>query len=58
MIYSMTSDLETRQIRWIGRNVLTDRQYFYNDTPVLLETEWVAGIHADRYADDVKLPAW
>lgn len=58
MIYSMASDLATRQTVWIGRNPSTDRQFFYNDTPVVVETAWLAGVHGERFSDEVSLPSW
>lgn len=52
-IYSACSDLETREIRWVSRDVHTDRQNTFAGQIWPAEGWWWAGCYADRYADDV-----
>jgi hypothetical protein len=55
-IFSLASDLETREMRYVPRNVATDKQSTFAGQIQAHEGWWFAGCHADRYADDVVIP--
>ena len=54
MILTPVSDLATRRIMWAGRKTDLGPQTMGNDLPIVVESEWIAGAYADRYADDVR----
>jgi hypothetical protein len=60
MIMSMATDLTTRQIVWAGRKTETAQQTMGLELPLTVESEWIAGAYADRYAAEAiaALPQW
>lgn len=60
MILSMATDLKTRRIVWAGRKTETSPQTMGQDLPITVESEWLAGAHADRWHDEAiaRLPVF
>ena len=60
MILTMATDLQTRRIVWAGRKTETAPQTMGQDLPITVESEWIAGAHADRWHDEAiaKLPTF
>jgi|TARA_B100001094_G_C18032787_1_gene720997 hypothetical protein len=54
MILSQASNLQTRQRVWIGRKSDLGPQIGYGDQPTQLETEWIAGVYAEKYEAEAK----
>jgi hypothetical protein len=52
MILSMASDLTTRRIVWAGRKTETSPQTMGQDLPVTVESGWLAGAYAEKFADE------
>ena len=52
MILTMASDLSTRRIVWAGRKTENAQQTMGIDLPLTVESEWIAGAHADRWHDE------
>ncbi len=60
MILSQASDLVTRQRMWVGRRTDNGPQVGYGEQPTQLETEWIAGVYAEKYAVEAlaKIPTF
>jgi len=60
MIFSAASCLTTRQRMWVGRKTDNGPQVGYGDQPTQLETEWIAGVYAEKYAAEAlaKIPTF
>lgn len=60
MIFSSASCLKTRQRMWVGRKSDLGPQVGYGDQPTQLETEWIAGVYAEKYAAEAlaKIPTF
>ena len=60
MILTMATDLQTRRIVWAGRKTDSAPQTMGQDLPITVESEWIAGAHADRWHDEAiaKLPTF
>jgi len=60
MILSQASDLVTRQRMWVGRRTDNGPQVGYGEQPTQLETEWIAGVYAEKYAAEAlaKIPTF
>lgn len=60
MIFSSASCLKTRQRMWVGRKSDLGQQVGYGDQPTQLETEWIAGVYAEKYAAEAlaKIPTF
>jgi len=54
MILSQASNLQTRQRVWIGRKSDLDSQIGYGEQPTQIETEWIAGVYAEKYRLEAK----
>ncbi len=54
MILSQASNLQTRQRVWIGRKSDLGPQIGYGEQPTQLETEWIAGVYAEKYEEEAK----
>jgi hypothetical protein len=54
MILSQASCLKTRQRMWVGRKTDNGPQIGYGDQPTQLESEWIAGVYAEKYAAEAK----
>lgn len=52
MILTPASCLTTRRIVWAGRKTETAPQTMGQELPITLESEWLAGCYAERYADE------
>jgi len=52
MILSMASDLTTRRIVWAGRKTDDAPQTMGQDLPITVESEWLAGAYAEKFADE------
>ena len=52
MIFSQASDLQTRQRMWVGRKTDLGPQFGCGEQPTQLETEWIAGVYAEKYRQD------
>jgi len=52
MILSMASDLTTRRIVWAGRMTDDAPQTCGIDLPLTVESEWLAGAYAEKYAHE------
>jgi len=52
MILSQASDLQTRQRVWIPRDTDLGPQRCYTETPIALESEWIAGAYSDKYKEE------
>jgi hypothetical protein len=51
-IFSMASDLTTRETRWVPRKTETSPQSVFAGQIQAHEGWWFAGIYADRYHDE------
>jgi hypothetical protein len=51
MILTPCSDLKTRETLWVGRKTETAPQTG-NDLPIAVEASWIAGVYAEKFADD------
>lgn len=49
MIFSQASDINTRQRMWVGRKTDLGPQFGSGEQPVQIETEWIAGVYAEKY---------
>ena len=60
MILSQASDLVTRQRMWVGRRTDNGPQVGYGEQPTQLETEWISGVYAEKYAAEAlaKIPTF
>ena len=60
MIFSQASCLTTRQRMWIGRKTDLGPQFGYGDQPTQIETSWIAGVHAEKWAQEAlsKIPSF
>jgi hypothetical protein len=54
MILSQASNLQTRQRVWIGRKSDLGPQIGHGDQPTQLESEWIAGVYAEKYEEEAK----
>lgn len=54
MIFSQATCLTTGQRMWVGRKTDNGPQVGYGDQPTQLETEWIAGVYAEKYATEAK----
>ena len=54
MILSQASNLQTRQRIWVGRKSDLGPQIGYGEQPTQLETEWIAGVYAEKYEAEAK----
>jgi hypothetical protein len=45
---------------WVGRKTDNGPQVGYGDQPTQLETEWIAGVYAEKYAAEAlaKIPTF
>ena len=57
-IFSLASDLETREMRYVPRHVQTDVQSVFAGQIQAHEGWWYAGCYSDRYEEEAlaKLP--
>jgi hypothetical protein len=57
-IFSLASDLETREMRYVPRNVVTDQQSTFAGRIQAHEGWWYAGCYSDRYEEEAlaKIP--
>jgi len=51
-IFSMASDLTTRETRWVPRKTETSPQSVFAGQIQAHEGWWFAGVYADRYHDE------
>ena len=49
MIFSMASEIRTRQIVWAGRETDDAQQTMGLTNPITIEAVWLAGAHADTF---------
>ena len=58
-IFSMCSDIETQQIRWVERNIQTDEQPRLGQM-VPSESSFFAGVLSDKYQQEAldKIPSF
>jgi hypothetical protein len=59
-IFSMASDLTTRETRWVPRKTETSPQSVFAGQIQAHEGWWFAGVYADRYHDEAiaKIPTF
>ena len=45
---------------WIGRKTDLGPQFGYGDQPTQIETSWIAGVHAEKWAQEAlsKIPSF
>lgn len=54
MILSQATCLTTGQRMWVGRKTDNGSQIGYGDQPTQIETSWIAGVYAEKYAAEAK----
>jgi hypothetical protein len=54
--YCIASNLQSKEYEWFTYD--NHRLYKYNETPVPMSSVQLAGLYADKYSDDVKVPTF
>lgn len=57
-IFNVCTDLETRELRWVPRDVVTDKQSTFAGIVQANESYWWAGRYADAHRNDVRQAQW